>query len=318
MAKVAVIGATGHVGGYLVPRLVEAGHDVVAISRGSATPYRDHAAWEWVERRAWDRAALEADGRFGAAVAGLAADVVVDLICFTPDSARELAEAVQGRVDQLIHIGTIWTHGHAVVVPTSEDAPKRPFGEYGTQKAAIERYLLGEASRAGLPVTVVHPGHIVGTGWVPLNPAGHFDAGVYAALARGAELALPNFGLETVHHVHADDVAGVVQAAMARRGAALGESFHAVSDAAITLRGYAEEMYRWFGHEPRLSYLPYEEWARQQEPANAAATWEHIARSPSCSMAKARDLLGFVPRYTSLQAVQESVAWLRDNGRLDL
>ncbi|MBW8788837.1 MAG: NAD(P)-dependent oxidoreductase, partial [Rhizobium leguminosarum] len=33
MMRVLVIGATGHVGTYLVPRLVEAGHDVVTISR---------------------------------------------------------------------------------------------------------------------------------------------------------------------------------------------------------------------------------------------------------------------------------------------
>ena len=31
--RVAVIGATGHVGGYLVPRLVRAGHEVVALTR---------------------------------------------------------------------------------------------------------------------------------------------------------------------------------------------------------------------------------------------------------------------------------------------
>ena len=40
MTRVIVIGATGHVGTYLVPALVEAGHDVVAISRGVAEPYR--------------------------------------------------------------------------------------------------------------------------------------------------------------------------------------------------------------------------------------------------------------------------------------
>ena len=36
MSRVVVIGATGHIGTYLVPRLVMAGHDVVAVSRGRA------------------------------------------------------------------------------------------------------------------------------------------------------------------------------------------------------------------------------------------------------------------------------------------
>jgi nucleoside-diphosphate-sugar epimerase len=165
---------------------------------------------------------------------------------------------------------------------------------------------------------LVHPGHIVGTGWVPLNPAGNFNPSVYATLARGEELSLPNFGLETVHHVHADDVAGVIMSALARPSASVGEAFHAVSDAAITLRGFAEEMFRWHGREPRLRFAPYEQWASEQSSEDASATWEHIARSPNCSMTKARELLGFVPRYTSLQAVQESVTWLVDQGRLDL
>jgi uncharacterized protein YbjT (DUF2867 family) len=42
--RVVVIGATGPVGGYLIPRLVHAGHDVVAISRGRQPPYRPHPA----------------------------------------------------------------------------------------------------------------------------------------------------------------------------------------------------------------------------------------------------------------------------------
>ena len=316
MARVVVIGATGHVGGYLVPRLVRAGHEVVAVSRGEASPYREDPAWQQVERLRLDRSALEADHRFGTEIAALGGDIVVDLICFTLDSARQLVEAVAGDLDLLVHIGTVWTHGHSVAVPTLEEAVKKPFGEYGIAKAEVEAYLLREASRNGLPVTIVHPGHIVGPGWVPLNPAGHFNPEVYATIARGELLTLPNLGLETVHHVHADDVAALVMATIAHRRQSIGESFHAVSEQALSLHGYAEEMYSWFGHEPRLDFLPYAEWAAGRDPAEAAATWDHIAHSPSCSMAKARWLLDFRPRYSSLEAVQESVSWLIDNGRL--
>jgi uncharacterized protein YbjT (DUF2867 family) len=33
--RIVIIGGTGHVGTYLVPRLVEAGHEVVCVSRHS-------------------------------------------------------------------------------------------------------------------------------------------------------------------------------------------------------------------------------------------------------------------------------------------
>lgn len=48
--KVVVVGATGHIGTYLVPRLVMAGHEVVAMSRGHRGPYLEHRAWDAVER----------------------------------------------------------------------------------------------------------------------------------------------------------------------------------------------------------------------------------------------------------------------------
>ncbi len=308
--RVVVIGGTGHVGTYLVPRLVARGHEVVCISRGKRKPYQAHGAWESVEQIEMDRAEADAAGTFGERVRDLEPDVVIDMICFTPESARQLVEAVEGKVRHFLHTGTVWVHGPTVEAPTTEEQPRRPFGEYGIQKAATEDYLLEKARRDGFPATVVHPGHIVGPGWAPLGPAGHFNVEAFGKLARGEELALPNFGLETVHHVHADDVAQVFVKAMASWSSAVGESFHAVSPAAVTLRGYAEAAAGWFGREARLRFLPWEEWRGTVSEQDAEATWDHIAHSPNCSIEKARRLLGYEPRYRSLEAVHEAVMWL--------
>ncbi|MFO1144030.1 MAG: NAD-dependent epimerase/dehydratase family protein [Amaricoccus sp.] len=316
MAKVVVIGATGHIGSFLVPRLVEAGHAVVAVSRGRRAPYVGSKLWDRVERADLDRDALEATEGFGPAIRALEPDIVVDMTCFRPESARQLAAALDGRIDHYISIGTIWTHGHSTAVPTREDAPKRPFGAYGIDKAATEVLLLQLARRAGFPATILHPGHIVGPGWIPLNPAGNFNPAVFATLARGERLVLPNFGLETVHHVHADDIARLVMAAIGNWRASTGEAFHAVSPAALSLRGFAEGMAAWFGKPADLAFLPFEEWAKSQTEADRTATWEHIARSPNCSMDKARRLLGYEPRHGSLEAVQEAVAALLASGEL--
>jgi nucleoside-diphosphate-sugar epimerase len=316
MTRAVVIGGSGHVGTYLVPRLVGAGYEVVNISRGQRAAYSPHGAWNWVETVRLDREADEAAGTFGASIAALKPDIVIDMICFTLPSVQQLVESLRGRVQHFLHCGTIWVYGHNATVPATEDQPHNPFGEYGTQKAAIETFLLHEARRSGFPATVFRPGHIVGPGWDPLNPAGHFNSAVFSQIARSDELQLPNFGQETVHHVHADDVAQLIMGAIGSWNAAIGEAFNAVSPQAINLRGYAEAMYRWFGHEPRLSYLPFPEWKARQDPKDAEATWEHIFRSPSHSIAKAQRLLGYQPRYSSLEAVQEAVSWLIANGRV--
>jgi nucleoside-diphosphate-sugar epimerase len=304
------------VGTYLVPRLVAAGHTVVALSRGRRAPYRPHHAWGQVEQITVDRETEEAAGTFSQRVRALRPDAVIDMICFTLASARQLVEALRGEVGHFLHCGTIWVHGPSAEVPTSEAQPRRPFGAYGEQKAAIEAYLLDEARRGGFPATVLHPGHIVGPGWAPLNPAGHFNPEVFSRLARGEELALPNLGMETVHHVHADDVAQAFERALDGWGAAVGESFHVVSPAALTLRGYAEAMAAWFGQPARLSFLPWEQWRATVSDDEARATWDHIAHSPNCSIAKAERLIGYRPRYRSLEAVTEAVEWLIAQGKV--
>ena len=314
--RVLVIGATGHIGSYLVPRLVGLGHEVTAMSRGERAPYLEHAAWKKVERITVDRDREEASGTFAGIVKGARPDAVIDLICFTPESARIMIDALRGSVSHYLSCGTIWVHGHSSVVPTTEEVPRFPFGEYGIQKAAIEEMLLRAARREGFPATILHPGHIVGPGWVPLNPAGNFELETYSRLAAGERVPLPNLGLETVHHVHADDVAASFVAALSNWASAVGESFHVVSPQAVTLRGYAEAVAAWFGSEARLEFLPWDEWKKGVSEATAAATWDHIAHSPNCSIEKARSRIGYRPRYSSLEAVFEALTWLKQNGRL--
>jgi len=318
--RVIVIGGTGHIGTYLVPRLVMAGHQVTCVSRGDRAPYQDPGIWKLVHRETVDRTDGGGPGSqdaFARRIAAMDPDAVIDLICFTPEAARAMVAALRGRVRHYLFCGTIWVHGHSEVVPTVESMPKAPFGDYGIRKAQIEDLLLRAAHAEGFPATIVHPGHIVGPGWAPLNPAGHFTPRVFKVLAEGGTLTLPNLGMETVHHVHADDVAQLFMRAMENRQVSVGESFHAVSPAALTLRGYAEGMARWFGAEPHLTFLPWEQWKTTVTAQEAAATWDHISHSPNCSMEKARRLLGFVPRYTSLEGVAESVAWLSARGMLE-
>ena len=102
--------------------------------------------------------------------------------------------------------------------------------------------------------------------------------------------------------------------ALANWSNAVGESFHTVSPAALTLRGYAESVAAWFGQPARLRTVPWEQWRTTVSEEEAAATWDHIAHSPNCSIAKARRLLGYRPRYSSLQAVYEAMDWLIQSG----
>ena len=312
--RVVIIGGSGHIGTYLTPRLVEAGHTVLNVSRGQKQPYAPHPAWTRVEPVVLDRAAEEAAGTFGAKIRDLHPDCVIDLTAFTRESTEQLVEALRGRIHQFLHCGTIWVHGPSVEVPVTEEQPRRPISEYGVRKAENQAYLLDQARCHGFPATILHPGHLVGTGWMPLNPAANFNPSVFADLAAGREIALPNLGRETLHHVHADDVAQAFVQAMAHWSTAVGECFHVVSPAAVSMAGYAEAVAGWFGQQARIRFLPWEEWRLTVSEKDAKITWDHIARSPACSIRKAERLLDYRPRYRSLEAVRESVLWLAAHG----
>jgi nucleoside-diphosphate-sugar epimerase len=314
--RIVVIGGSGHVGSFLVPRLVRAGHEVINLTRGARAPYVDDDAWSEVEQIQVDRAAEDATGTFGQRVATLEADVVVDMVCFTPESAAALMEALRGHSGHLVHCGTIWRYGLSLKQPMREDDTSLPFGEYGTQKAAIAELLAAETRSGGLVTTVLQPGHISGPGWPPIGPLGNLDPDIWYALSAGQEIAVPGLGAELMHHVHADDVAQAFQLAIEQRDAASGESFNVVAPSALTVRGFLEIAAGWFGQTARIRSVSWAEFRSGTTAGYADSSWQHLCRSQYASIEKARSLLSYTPAYEPEAAVLDGIRWLIDHDRL--
>jgi nucleoside-diphosphate-sugar epimerase len=51
---------------------------------------------------------------------------------------------------------------------------------------------------------------------------------------------------------------------------------------------------------------------------HAHVTREHVSRSISAGIERARTVLGYTPRYTAPDALREALDWLVANGRVDL
>ncbi len=305
--RVTVIGATGHIGTWLVPRLVRAGHEVVAVSRGDRQPYHMGPEWDSVQRVSIDRHAAEQDGSFGASIAALRSDAVIDLICFNVDSAAHIVDALRGKVEILAHCGTLWVHGIPKTRPYDETAPREPIGDYGIKKAEVERYLLNEAAE-GFPATILHPGHISGPGWAPINPAGNLDSRVFEGLSKGEVVTLPDDGLSTLQHVHADDVAQAFELAVTRPDLVIGEAFHVAAREPVTQRDFAAAVASWSCREANLEFLPWDEWKKTVSERDAELTYDHMIHSPCASIAKAERLLGFAPRFSAVEAVHDALS----------
>jgi nucleoside-diphosphate-sugar epimerase len=318
--RVLVVGGTGHIGSYLVPRLLRAGHEVAVVSRRQQSQYTEaRMGWDQVEWINADIRAEEEAGTWGDRMKKLEADAVVDLLSFTPQQNQVMVEAFKGRIDHFLHCGTIWAYGPVERAPARESDPRKPITQYGIDKAAIEVELRRLGRHENFPFTVIHPGHISGRRWFPIDPQGTRNGPeVYRKLATGEVVHLPDLGLATVHHVHGDDVAQFFQLALEQPQAAMGESFSAVAPYAMSLLGCCRAVASLFGRKANIELVP----LADLEAIVGSEAFEviagHVEHSPCSSMEKGQRLLGYRPRYTTEEIFAECVEHMLESELLVL
>ncbi|HEX7397591.1 MAG TPA: NAD(P)-dependent oxidoreductase, partial [Propionibacteriaceae bacterium] len=91
-----------------------------------------------------------------------------------------------------------------------------------------------------------------------------------------------------------------------------------VAPSALNVRGYAQIAASWFGQTANLQTVTWEEFRRTTSADAYESSWAHLYRDHYFSIDKARDLLGYTPRYEPEDVILESVRWLVDNGQLDI
>lgn len=149
VVKVLVTGATGYIGGRLIPRLLDAGHEVRVFVRNPAKVQ----GREWVDDvEVFEGDLLEAD-TLRPALSGVdAAYYLVHSMCAEDDfaerdrrAARTFVEAAEGTVDHVIYLGGI--------------LPDLQSSEHLNSRAEV-----GAILRQSLPSTEFRAGPIIGSG----------------------------------------------------------------------------------------------------------------------------------------------------------
>jgi UDP-glucose 4-epimerase len=184
--KVLVTGAAGFINGYLVPELLEAGHDVIGLDDFSkyghlTKSYDDHPRYRFVEGDAKDvglmkELAADCDQVVAAAamIGGIsyfhefAYDLLAEnerILAATFDAA--IAAHREGHLERITVISSSMVYESATVFPTPEGAEKTsppPISTYGFQKLASEYFATGAFEQFKLPYTIVRPFNCVGIG----------------------------------------------------------------------------------------------------------------------------------------------------------
>ena len=313
--KVIVIGGTGHIGTFLIPMLVKSGYQTIYITRGKSKPYVDDIAWEKAQNIILDR---NSDKDFVKKIMEINPDIIVDLINYNINETKKIVEAIQKSscCSHYLYCSSIWAHGRSQVLPIGrESLTKEPICDYGKDKYESEKYLLEKYRKENFPVTIISPGQISGPGWDIINPWGGLDYRPFQIIADGETIFLPNFGQETLHHIHGEDVAQLFFKAISNRNQALGEVFNAVSGGSITLYGYAKLLFDFFGKEAKIEFKPWKEFC--EYVGNKKETdmgYKHLIRSGFFNHDKEEKLLGFRPKYTNTETILAAVKSYVDRG----
>lgn len=216
--NIAITGATGFLGRYLVRRLVTAGHRLrcwhrPASDRTGLEPL--HASIEWLPGELGDPTATIQLVRGVDAVVHAAVDwagprnrhkeQVDPFIRQNLVGSLELFQAAfAAGVPRFIHISTCAVH--EVILPNrplDETHPLWPTSHYGAHKAALEKFVHSYGLGHGWPICALRPTGIYGLAHPP-SASRWFD--LVSQVVRGEAINSAAGGKE----VHADDVAKAV------------------------------------------------------------------------------------------------------------
>jgi nucleoside-diphosphate-sugar epimerase len=302
--RIIVIGGTGHIGGFLVPKLVELGHEVTVATRGRR-PAPTGPAWKSVHL-------LTIPPETGPAfLAQQNPEVLIDIV---QADATANYEAMRETVEHFIYCGSLWMLGSPQIVPTPEvrfgPALSKSYQPRMDELCELQR----RCRRDDVAFTAVLPPNIAGPGKIPLELSGGRDLAVHTGYARGEAVTLFEGCGTLIGPCDAEDVAQVFWRAAEHRDAAAGEFFNAGSTHALPAPEMAEVYGDIYGVHLPVRFVPFETFVNEVMPEPGANT--HFLHHMCPDISKAAERLGYCPRHTPAEALGRAVEWMRHEGML--
>ncbi len=339
--KVLVTGAAGFINGYLVPELLEAGHEVIGLDDFSkygrlTKSYDDHPRYRFVEGDAKDvelmgELAADCDQVVAAAamIGGIsyfhefAYDLLAEnerILASTFDAA--IAAHRDGHLERIVVVSSSMVYESATVFPTPEGAEMTsppPVSTYGFQKLASEYFAKGAFEQYELPYTILRPFNCVGigerravrdtdvmSGNVKLALS-HVVPDLVLKVLKGQDpLHILGDGSQVRHYTYGGDLAHGIRLAM-ESPAALNNDFNLSTARSTTVLELAECIWsKVHGASPPFRYV--------SDPP-----FEHDVQLRVPDVSKAKAVLGYEATTSLETMLDEVIPWIRDEvaeGRL--
>ena len=302
--KILLIGGTGHIGKFLVPRLVHRGYQVVVASRGG-TAIPNTPVWEKIEKQTATYARQDTD--WYDFVAKTNAEVVIDIIGVDVPGTYE---AAGNSCQHYIACGSVWMFGPPKVVPTPETTQGPcEFPGYAsrykellaTKKAAIQNRIA---------FTAIMPPNICGPGKSPLDGYGSRDLDIHRAHEQGKAVKLPAGCNTLISPCDANDIAQAFELAVAKRDAAADQIFNVGPAYALPAPQFIQAYARIYETDIPIEFVSQKEYYSVVLPAVGAHY--HFREHMFHDISKIRATLGYEPKYTPEETMRRAVEWMRE------
>ncbi|MGO4537849.1 SDR family oxidoreductase [Paenibacillus sp. 2TAB19] len=227
--KALFIGGTGIISSAITSQLLEQGHELYLLNRGS----RNEGLPAGIKVLQAD---INDEARVAALIEDLSFDVVADFIAFVPSQLERDYRLFSGKTKQFMFISS----ASAYQTPLSdyritEGTPlSNPYWEYSRNKIACEEYLIKQYREQGFPITIVRPSHTYDERSIPLGVHGSKGSWQVAKrMLEGKPVIIHGDGTSLWTMTHNSDFAKGFIGLMGNIHA-IGESVHITSDESVT------------------------------------------------------------------------------------
>ncbi len=230
--NILLIGGSRFVGPYVVQGLVERGHTITVLNRGSIQDIYHP-----------DITFIKADRNKGFTYLHDTYDVVIDMCAYNGSQTQQVLSEL--RFKYLLHFSIAAVYQATEQFPLTEQSPIGSWpiwGEYNTGKVECEQVLLS----SGVRYSVIRPVYILGS-----NNYCNREQFIYSHLRTGQPIQLPGNGQAVNQFVFANEVAEAILVLTEQQPTG---AFNCAGDDYITLAGLVKTMAQISNTTPNLIY----------------------------------------------------------------
>jgi nucleoside-diphosphate-sugar epimerase len=185
-------------------------------------------------------------------------DVIIDMVCFLPEQARQIADLLDGKLEQFIFVSTVDVYGFPLTcLPMKETDPwqEKANSEYAEKKRQCEQVFKEKASSSKFPLTIVRPGYSFSERFIisALSRSAAMD--LLYRLQNEMPLLAPGDG-RTLVHVSSGYNTGRMVAALVGNANAMDREYTLASPSAMEYIDYLRLFAGVLGKEPVLVNIP--------------------------------------------------------------